>query len=36
VGEMLFGQTVVGRLADIEEDVHLVDIFRKPEAILLV
>ena len=36
VGEMLFGQTVVGRLADIKEDVHLIDIFRNSSAILPV
>jgi len=36
VGEMVFGQTVVGRLVDIKEGVHLVDIFRKSEAILPV
>ena len=36
VGKMLFGQTVVGRLSDIQEDVHLVDIFRKSEDVLPV
>jgi len=36
LGKTLFGQTVVARLSDIKEDVHLVDIFRKSENVLPV
>jgi predicted CoA-binding protein len=32
-GRVLFGQTVVGRLADIGTPVDVVDIFRRPEVV---
>ena len=32
-GQVLFGQTVVARLADITRDVDMVDIFRAPDAV---
>lgn len=32
-GKIAFGQTVVGALADIEGDVDMVDIFRRPEHV---
>ena len=34
VGSTLFGQTIVGSLSDIKDDVQLVDIFRKSERVL--
>ena len=34
VGKTLFGQTVVGRLSDITEDVQLVDIFRNSDDVV--
>ena len=33
VGKMLFGQTVVGSLRDIDRPVDMVDIFRRSEAV---
>ncbi|MBT8459228.1 MAG: CoA-binding protein [Boseongicola sp.] len=34
VGKTLFGQPIVRSLSDIQEDVQLVDIFRKSERVL--
>ena len=33
VGKEILGQTVVGRLADIDEPVDLIDVFRAPEQL---